>query len=87
MHRPYPAQKLKALFARHIKGDADKFFDIASKMRNALAHGNPMSDVEKAVGMTLNHLVDDLARLAWAALLDRLVKASRLKGPPAADSA
>ena len=80
MHRPYQAQKIAALFARYIDGDAGQLFDAASKMRNALAHGDPLAEIEQSVGKKLSEVLDDVARLAWTALLDSLLKASSLQG-------
>ena len=69
-HRPYPKQKIEALFKRHLANDADALFDAVSDMRNALSHGEKISEVEQKYGKTLAQLVDILGRVAWVALFD-----------------
>ena len=73
-HRPYPTQAIKQLFTRHVSNDPDRPFRLASEMRHALLHGNEVSRVERENGMTLPQLVDVVGFVAWAALLDALVK-------------
>ncbi len=68
-HRPYPKQKIDALFKKHVTSDAEKFFLAADAMRNALLHGDAIKGVEEAHGLTLAQLVDIVGKIAWVALL------------------
>ena len=72
-HRPYPSQKIQRLFARHVSKDADEMYRMTSRMRNALLHGDRVISVEAAFGFSLSQLVDLLARVAWAALLENIL--------------
>ena len=68
------------IFERYVSGNADSFFQVASKMRHALMHGDLVAEVEREHGRSLDELADELGRLAWAALLDMLMRVSSRRG-------
>jgi hypothetical protein len=68
-HRPYAKQAIRQLINEIIEEDADKIFGVLDKARNALMHGARLKDVEEALNVSSEHLVDILGRVAWRSLL------------------
>ena len=79
-HRPYPTQAIRTLFDTYVQGEPQKLFDMCSKMRHALMHGDQITKVEDQFGMKLGTLVDQVGRLAWVVVLDCLLKTSTQTG-------
>lgn len=79
-HRPFPAQAVEQLFARHVSGDHEKVHAAASKMRHALMHADDIRQAEADGGIDLGRLVDAVGNIAWAALLTELRK--KIQPPP-----
>ena len=75
-HKPYPKQKIEELFKKHLTDHAEELFLAVSDMRNALSHGDKVSEVEKKHGHTLAQLVDVLGKVAWVVLFDAIRKAA-----------
>jgi len=75
-HKPYPKQKIEELFKKHLTSHAEELFLAVSDMRNALSHGDKISEVEKKHGHTLAQLVDVVGKVAWVVLFDAIRKAA-----------
>lgn len=72
-HRPYPSQLIKSLFIKHVKDQPDIVYDLTSKMRHALLHGEDVTEIEKQNGVPLSELVDIVGKVAWASLMTTIV--------------
>jgi hypothetical protein len=73
-HGRYPKQKIEELFKRHFTNHADDLFLAVSDMRNALSHGDKVSEAETKHGHTLAQLVDVVGKVAWVVLFDAIRK-------------
>lgn len=73
-HRPYPKQAIQALFQRHFNDEPDEFFRHADAFRNALMHGDDLDQVERAISVKFEDIVNALGRLAWTALLSTIMQ-------------
>lgn len=72
-HRPYPSQRIKNLFNKHVKDQPDIAYDLTSKMRHTLLHGEDVAEIEKQSGFPLSELVDIVGKVAWASLMTMIV--------------
>lgn len=73
-HRPYPKQAIKGLFDRTIKNGSEELFALANLVRNAIAHGEDLNDLEKEQNFLLSDVVNHVGQLAWTALLNEFLK-------------
>jgi hypothetical protein len=71
-HRPYPKQAIEQLFSKLIPLDGAEFFALTNDVRNAIMHGEPVDNMVAKRDTKLSDLVDELGRVAWAAILDAL---------------
>lgn len=69
-HRPFPKQAIEQIIKQRVKGDADKLFDILSKYRNGLLHGEEVDDIQEKVRLPLVKAVDCLGKVVFAAILN-----------------
>lgn len=72
-HRPYPSQLIKSIFNKHVKDQPDIAYNLTSKMRHALLHGEDVTEIEKQNGVPLSDLVDIVGKVAWASLMTTIV--------------
>jgi hypothetical protein len=72
MHRPYPKQAIEQLIKRVVKQKPGELYELLSKVRHALLHGDDIDDIEKSLPVSLSHLVDVLGQTVWTALLNSL---------------
>lgn len=75
MHRPYPKQAVEALFQRLVRGNPQAFYKQAFRARNMLLHGDEIRSIEQELAIEFSHLVDNMGRLAWTAILNQFAPA------------
>ena len=73
-HRPYPKQAIESVF-QSLEPDAPELFPMMNKVRNSILHGEPASKVGIATGVSLDQMVDPLAKLTWKGLISEVVAA------------
>lgn len=73
IHRPYPKQAIEQLFAKHVKDDWKVAYGTTSEIRNRLAHGDAVADIEAALKVKLDDIVNRLGKLAWVAIINQFM--------------
>lgn len=74
-HRPFPKQAIRQLIERTVPNDADKTFEIFLNVRNALLHGEEVTDIEAAIEYSMDKVVNIAGHVAWKGLLNALAPA------------
>lgn len=71
-HRPYAKQAIEKLMTRFVPDGGLEAFKVLDTVRNHVMHGRQVDEIEAALPLAFDEIVDRTGRIAWVCIMNSL---------------